>query len=256
MRYRRVLTAVGAAAIVWGFSPAASGQPADGSSQSKAQEACEDSQGAAYGPGFVVTLGGKRMKCVVGPHWVPMDPTPASAPEDVLDVGDINLNAEGEAAILKAFRGSGLPPLECDALLNSEMSVPDLTRVPPGQKRVLMFWTPTCGPCKPLLADLAALAAAKPTGLSVVGVVRSAEPDLEPPGEWRLERVKRIVAEYQVGFPTCVHSSKRVTEAWRAGGVPITFLLSDKGVERVAGGGRNGRALVAELSGSAKVGER
>ena len=32
------------------------------------------------------------MKCVVGPHWVPMDPTPASAPEDVLDVGDIFLD--------------------------------------------------------------------------------------------------------------------------------------------------------------------
>ena len=81
-------------------------------------------------------------------------------------------------------------------------------------------------------------------------------PDLEPEGDWGMDRVKRLVAEYKVSFPTCVHSSKRVTSEWHAEGVPITYLLSEKGVERVASGGTNGLALVAELAAAAKTAKR
>jgi thiol-disulfide isomerase/thioredoxin len=183
------------------------------------------------------------MTCVIGPHWVA--PAQASA---VLDVGDANLAADVEAAIQKALSRTSLPTLECDAVLNSDLRPDQLLRMPPGERRLVMFWTPTCGPCKPLLADMAALSSRKPKALSVLGIVQSGEPELEPSGEWQLQRVKQLVAQYKVRFPTCVHSSKEQTKRWKAEGVPLTLLLSEKGVERVAMGGKNGQLLVADLA--------
>jgi thiol-disulfide isomerase/thioredoxin len=111
-----------------------------------------------------------------------------------------------------------------------------------------MFWTPSCEPCKPLLAEMVGLSKTKPKALSVLGIVQSGDSDLESPGEWQVQRVKELVVHYKVGFPTCVHSSKELTKRWRAEGVPLTLLLSEKGVERVAMGGRNGQRLVADLA--------
>ena len=96
---------------------------------------------------------------------------------------------------------------------------------------------------------MAILADKKPKGLSVLGIVESADSELEPPGEWQLLRVKQLVAQYKVAFPTCVHSSRQLMKRWHAEGVPLTLLVSEKGVERVAAGGRNGQRLVAELAG-------
>jgi hypothetical protein len=70
---------------------------------------------------------------------------------------------------------------------------------------------------------------------------------VEPPGDWAALRVKQILTRYKVTFPTCVHSSRELTRRWHAGGVPLSILVSQKGVERVAAGGRNGQQLVAEL---------
>jgi thiol-disulfide isomerase/thioredoxin len=206
---------------------------------------CLDSQGGEYSPGAVVKVDGKEMTCVIGPHWV----APAEASADVLDVGDANLVADVEAAIQKALSGTSLPTLECDAVLNSNLRPEQLLRVPPGERRLVMFWTPTCGPCKPLLADMAALSNTKPKALSMLGIVQSGDSELEPPGEWQVLRVKQLVVQYKVGFPTCVHSSRKLTKRWKAEGVPLTLLLSEKGVERVAMGGKNGQLLVADLAG-------
>jgi thiol-disulfide isomerase/thioredoxin len=136
------------------------------------------------------------------------------------------------------------------AVLNATQATRELTRVPVGEKRLLMFWTPTCGPCKPLLADMGALAEKMPHGLSLLGIVQSVDPDLEPPGEWALLRVKQLLTRYKAGFPTCVHSSSDQMTRWHAQGVPLTILVSHDGVDRVAFGGRNGQRLVAEIGGT------
>ncbi len=238
---------VGSMCILAG-QPGRCGQVNTSSAKAEQAHACQDSQGAFYSPGATLQVGGKTMQCVIGPHWVPAGAVVANAAADVLDIGNTNVSASDEAAILKALSGTSLPTLECDAVLNFDGGVAELTRVPPGERRLLMFWTPTCGPCKPLLADLAALAERKPRGLSVLGIVRSGDLELEPPGEWSLVRVKQLVAQYKVGFPTCVHSSEELMKRWKAEGVPLTIVLSENGVERVAAGGRNGQRLVAELS--------
>jgi thiol-disulfide isomerase/thioredoxin len=188
------------------------------------------------------------MECVIGPHWVPARSESPSAAVAVLDVGDANLLADEEAAIQKALGGSSLPTLQCDAVLNSDARPDQLLQVPPGETRLMLFWTPTCGPCKPLLGDIAALAAGRPKNLSFLGIVQAADPELDPPGEWRLLRVRQLMAQYKAGFPTCVHSSRELMSRWKAEGVPLTLLVSQKGVERVAAGGRNGQRLLAELA--------
>jgi thiol-disulfide isomerase/thioredoxin len=198
----------------------------------------------------LVEIDGKKVQCVIGPHWVPAGSDAPQPSTDVLDVGDRNLAAAHEAAILAAMTKGPLPTLECDVVLNAPAAGQDLTQVPIGQQRVMMFWTPTCGPCKPLLADLAALVNKKGDSLSVIGIVQSADSDLEPPGDWALLRVKHLLAMYDVRFPTCVHTSRAQMKRWHAEGVPLTLLLSHDGVERVAAGGRNGQRLVADLVGA------
>ena len=255
MFHRSMRTTILTLVAVWSLSSAETRRVHGADAPRQAPDGCVDSKGAVYGAGFVLSIDGRRMKCV-GPHWAAVGGAPGSPNVAVLDVGDTNLNAGQEALILKQLNAGALPPLQCDAVLNSRGAAADLTRVPVGERRLMMFWTPACEPCKPLLAQLAALAAENPKGLSVVSVVRSALPDLEPEGDWGMDRVKRLVAEYKVSFPTCVHSSKRVTSEWHAEGVPITYLLSEKGVERVASGGTNGLALVAELAAAAKTAKR
>ena len=45
---------------------------------------CTDSDGGTYSPGALVPIRGQLMRCVIGPHWVPMDPAAASQ-SSVLD---------------------------------------------------------------------------------------------------------------------------------------------------------------------------
>lgn len=252
MRHTRVafVAAFGWCVCLHGGQLARSGQVGGSNPKPERADVCTDSQGGTYSPGAEVEVGGKRMACVIGPHWVPAGSAATDSAADVLDVGDTNLAAEFEAATLAAFKKGPLPTLECDAVLNATQATQELTRVPVGEKRLLMFWTPTCGPCKPLLADLGALADKRPHGLSLLGIVQSVDSELEPPGEWALQRVKQLLVRYKAGFPTCVHSSRAQMKRWHAQGVPLTLLLSHDGVDRVAAGGRNGQRLVAELGGT------
>jgi thiol-disulfide isomerase/thioredoxin len=252
MRHTRIafVAAFGWSVCLHGGQLARSGQVGGSNPKPERADVCTDSQGGTYSPGAEVEVGGKRMECVIGPHWAPAGSAATDSAADILDVGDTNLAAEFEAATLAAFKKGPLPTLECDAVLNATQATQELTRIPVGEKRLLMFWTPTCGPCKPLLADLGALADKRPHGLSLLGIVQSVDSELEPPGEWALQRVKQLLVRYKAGFPTCVHSSRAQMKRWHAQGVPLTLLLSHDGVDRVAAGGRNGQRLVAELGGT------
>jgi thiol-disulfide isomerase/thioredoxin len=244
------MAAFGWCVCLLGGQPAQFGQVGGSNPKPEPANVCTDSQGGTYSPGAEVEIGGKRMECVIGPHWAPAGSAPIDSAVDILDVGDTNLAADFEAATLAAFNKGSLPTLECDAVLNTSQATGELTRIPVGEKRLLMFWTPTCGPCKPLLAALGRIAEKKPQGLSLLGIVQSVDSELEAPGEWALQRVKQLLIRYKVGFPTCVHSSRDQTKRWHAQGVPLTLLLSHDGVDRVAAGGRNGQQLIAELGGT------
>jgi hypothetical protein len=213
------------------------------------ESVCRDSKGRSYSPGAVVVIGDKGMECVIGPHW-----SPIGSARRVLDVGDGNLDAVLDAraaatdtATLASFGRDPLPILECDAVLNTAQAPRELTRVPAGERRLVLFWTPTCGACRPLLEDLVALADRRLDGLSLLGVVQSVDLELEAPGDWALLRVKQLMSKYRIAFPTCVHSSNEQMKRWHAERVPLILLLSHTGVERVAGG-RNGQRFIAEVA--------
>lgn len=205
---------------------------------------CRDSDGGLYSAGALLELRGRLMRCVIGPHWVPFDGGASEDSTEVLDVTGVDVSARLEAHILKTFQGRPLPELKCDSVLHSERPADRLLETPPDGRLLLVFWTPTCVPCKPVLAEVAALAATKPRGLAFLGVVQAADPDLEPPGDWQLSRVEGILAQQKASFPTCVHRSPEVTKSWQAGGVPLTLLVTANGVEQVAMGAANGHKLV------------
>jgi hypothetical protein len=190
------------------------------------------------------------MRCVIGPHWVPVDLGELGLAPPVLDVSGIDVEASQEAFVLESLAGRPLPALPCDTILNSDQPATRLVRVAPNEKLLMVFWTPACAPCKPLLAELATLSSrAQERNLSFLGVVQAADPEMDPPGDWRLQRVQGVIAQYKVGFPTCVHSSNEVTEAWHAGGVPLCLLVSDQGVERVVLGSKGALQLANEIVG-------
>jgi thiol-disulfide isomerase/thioredoxin len=231
-------------------SPSWCGEPnAQQASQPKppAVALCLDSEGGAYSEGAVAQVKGQLLRCVVGPHWEPMDSSPEAARPAVLNTAGVNVIATQEAAILAALTGSSLPELTCDAVFNSNQTPTQLLYASAGKKVLVVFWTPLCTSCKPLLAELAAIAGGAATSTSVLGVVQAADPEFEPPGEWRLLRVKGLLTQYKVGFPTCVHSSTEVSERWQATGVPLTLLIADNRVQSVALGAANGHRLVAEV---------
>ena len=158
-----------------------------------------------------------------------------------------------ELGIVEILRGEGVPRLDCDTVLNSDLAPTQLLRVVPRTKLLMLFWTPTCAPCKPLLAELAAVAKTNPGDVTFLGVVQSSNPDVDPPGDLRLRQVEELMTENKVTFPTCVHSSSDTSRRWQAQGVPLMLLMSaESGVERAALGRRNGEKLLRELTNSAK----
>ncbi len=152
---------------------------------------CKDSAGDPYSPGAIVEVHGQLMQCVVGPHWQLVEPTEGGADSSTLDVSGENVGASRGASIVDALKREVLPPLECEKILNSTLSSKELLQVASGTRLLVFFWTPTCLPCKPLLAELAVFAETYPQGVSILGVVQSANPEVEPPGEWRMRRGRR-----------------------------------------------------------------
>src|SRR5437870_3276040 len=115
-----------------------------------ANAVCKDSEGGLYSTGAVVPVRGELMKCVVGPHWVPMSGGSPLGDASSLDVTGVDVNEHEEARIVEALKGTSFPSLQCDAVLNSALPVAKLLRLPPRDKLLVNFWTPTCGSCKPL----------------------------------------------------------------------------------------------------------
>ena len=73
MRHTRIafVAAFGWCVCLHGGQLARSGQVGGSNPQPERADVCTDSQGGTYSPGAEVEVGGKRMECVIGPHWVP-----------------------------------------------------------------------------------------------------------------------------------------------------------------------------------------
>jgi cytochrome c biogenesis protein CcmG/thiol:disulfide interchange protein DsbE len=132
--------------------------------------------------------------------------------------------------------GSSVPPM--DSLVGRRLSPFVLPGVRPsgpsvdsarlhGEPLVVVFWSPSCPPCRKELPELAGLARAEEGRARVVGVDvgtnRSA--------------AAAFLARYRVTFPSAFDPSDHLAEAWDVVGTPTTFVLGPNGTVRAVRAG-------------------
>jgi hypothetical protein len=135
MMCRLIVSSIGLAVSV--LLSCASGARAGQPSPSSAL--CVDSAGDLYSEGAMVEVGGRLMQCVIGSHWKPVDGADTDSNPTVLDVSRDNIEARVEASIVEALRAKPLPSLQCDSVLNSELSPKQLLHVP-SESQLLMYF--------------------------------------------------------------------------------------------------------------------
>lgn len=93
-----------------------------------------------------------------------------------------------------------------------------------GLPLLLVFGSPSCGPCKALVPDLETFAAEKREQLRVLFLSR---------GE--IEDAQRFAKEQDVRVPVAVHPDESLAEQYKVRVTPFAFLIDAEGVVRAKG---------------------
>jgi len=126
----------------------------------------------------------------------------------------------GEALPQGVSEGSRARDFSLHDLHGDEVSLSDYE----GQVVLVNFWATWCGPCRAEVPDLeAAYRAHRDEGFVVLGVNIE-----EPP-----ETVRPFVEEFGVTYPVVLDSKGQLVEAYRARGLPTSFIVDPEGVIRV-----------------------
>jgi cytochrome c biogenesis protein CcmG/thiol:disulfide interchange protein DsbE len=149
--------------------------------------------------------------------------------------------------------GSSLPPM--DGLVGRRLPPFVLPEVTPsdrsidsaslhGAPLVVVFWSPSCPPCRKELPELSTLALSEAPRAHVVGV------DV---GTNR-SSAARFLSSHHVAFPSAFDPSDHLAEAWKVVGTPTTFVLGPNGTVRAVKPGPWSpaaiRRVLAKLSGT------
>lgn len=118
-----------------------------------------------------------------------------------------------------------------------------------GQPLLLIFGSPTCGPCRTLIPDLNVFAEERRQELRVLFMSR---------GE--LEETQRFASEFDVRVPIAIHPDEELPGKFQARVTPFAFLLDSDGVIRAKGLANNRSHLdlllrMASTDGSQEGGE-
>jgi thiol-disulfide isomerase/thioredoxin len=156
--------------------------------------------------------------------------------ERVLDEAGLALDGEGGEEALPDLGlplGIPAPALSLDSVAGTRVSLPDL--LAGGRSALLVFTSPTCGPCSALLPELAAWQREHAESISVVAV-SSGDP----------AAVRAEAEEHELGL-VLVDAELSAYRAYQANGTPSAVFVADDGTiaSPVAPGPDAVRALVA-----------
>jgi peroxiredoxin len=125
-----------------------------------------------------------------------------------------DLNPTGKAA--SAETGRAAPNFDLPDLHEGSASLTDYR----GKWVLVNFWASWCGPCRSEVPDLQELAQRRPDKLVVLGVNQQ-----ESDGAAR-----KFVDEFGVEYPVLLDRSGEVSQAYRALGLPVSYLVNPQGV--------------------------
>ena len=154
-----------------------------------------------------------------------------------------------ERRILERLNASSSRKMKCEFVVNAPPQATPFVPSIPGKSTVLNFWRPSCGPCKPLLEELAAFSRTAPDDVVVLGAADGGSPYGQPidPGKVR-EAIGGIVRQHGVPFPVCGYTDHAQTKAWQAEGVPLTLFFDRSGrITRVALGATECSSALKQL---------
>ncbi len=89
-----------------------------------------------------------------------------------------------------------------------------------GKWVLVNFWASWCGPCRSEVPDLQELAQRHPNDIVILGVNQ----------QETQEAAAKFAEEFDVTYPIVLDRSGEVSQAYRAQGLPISYLVNPKGV--------------------------
>ncbi|HUP30649.1 MAG TPA: TlpA disulfide reductase family protein [Usitatibacter sp.] len=120
------------------------------------------------------------------------------------------------ASVIKPWTGKETPPLMRPDLSGKVVDLKELR----GKVVVLNFWATWCEPCMaemPSLERLRSRFQGRPLEVLTVNY-----------GEGT-PRIRDYLAKQKISLPVLLDPDKEAATAWRAGGLPITFLIDARG---------------------------
>jgi thiol-disulfide isomerase/thioredoxin len=155
---------------------------------------------------------------------------------------------KAERRILERLNAS-TRTMKCDFVVNALPDAAAFTPAIAGRTTVLNFWRPSCGPCKPLLKELAAFFKKAPGDVAVLAAAEGGSSYGQPVDIVKVrEQIGSIVRQHGVPFPVCGYTDHSQTKMWQAEGVPLTLFFDPSGrVGRVAMGAVEASSALKQL---------
>jgi methylamine dehydrogenase accessory protein MauD len=139
--------------------------------------------------------------------------------------------------------GERAPEFALRGIDGRNIALPDFRGTP----LLLVFGSPTCGPCKGLIPDLNAFAREKAGELRALFLSRG-----------DIESAQRFAREHDIEVPVAVHPDEALPEKYKTRVTPFAFIIDGEGIVR-AKGLANNRAhldMLLEMSERESHGER